>query len=108
MKIPIKILIVEDDEINQKILSMYLSDYESVVITDCGEEAIRKCNSNDFDLVLMDIKLKNGNDGIKILKEIKDIENLLKETGVFAELQRVPKGRAVNIKEALKDYWPVK
>jgi mannose/fructose/N-acetylgalactosamine-specific phosphotransferase system component IIB len=37
--------------------------------------------------------------------EIKNLENLLKEPGVFIELQRVPKGRAINIKEALKDYW---
>jgi mannose/fructose/N-acetylgalactosamine-specific phosphotransferase system component IIB len=41
-------------------------------------------------------------------EEISTIENLLKETGVFVELQRVPKGRAVNIKEALKDYWQKK
>jgi PTS system mannose-specific IIB component len=40
--------------------------------------------------------------------EIHCLENLLKETGVFIELQRVPKGRAVNIKEALKDYWQIK
>ena len=40
-------------------------------------------------------------------EEIKDLENLLKETGVFVELQTVPKGRAVNIKEALKDYWKI-
>ncbi|HUN53983.1 MAG TPA: PTS sugar transporter subunit IIB [Smithella sp.] len=37
--------------------------------------------------------------------EIQSLEDLLKETGVFVELQRVPKSRAVNIKEALKDYW---
>jgi len=40
-------------------------------------------------------------------EEIKDLEDLLKETGVFVELQSVPKGRAVNIKEALKDYWKI-
>ncbi|MGP8154957.1 MAG: PTS system mannose/fructose/N-acetylgalactosamine-transporter subunit IIB [Smithella sp.] len=40
-------------------------------------------------------------------EEIKNLENLLKETGVFVELQRVPKGRAINIKEALKDYWKI-
>jgi PTS system mannose-specific IIB component len=39
--------------------------------------------------------------------EIKNLEDLLKETGVFVELQTVPKGRAVNIKEALKDYWKI-
>lgn len=38
-------------------------------------------------------------------EEIANLDNLLKEAGVFVELQRVPKGRAVNIKEALKDYW---
>lgn len=37
--------------------------------------------------------------------EITTLGNLLKEAGVFVELQRVPKGRAINIKEALKDYW---
>lgn len=41
-------------------------------------------------------------------EEINTLENLLKKSGVFVELQRVPKGRAVNIKEALKDYWHVK
>lgn len=40
--------------------------------------------------------------------EITTLENLLKETGVFVELQVVPKGRPVNIREALKDYWPQK
>jgi len=40
-------------------------------------------------------------------EEIKNLEDLLKETGVFVELQTVPKGRAVNIKEALKDYWKI-
>ena len=38
-------------------------------------------------------------------EDIKNLENLIKETGVFVELQRVPKGREINIKEALKDYW---
>ncbi len=41
-------------------------------------------------------------------EEISTLENLLKKAGVFVELQRVPKGRAVNIKEALKDFWHVK
>lgn len=40
--------------------------------------------------------------------EITRLETLLKKTGVFVELQRVPKGRAVNIREALKDYWRAK
>ncbi|OGP89234.1 MAG: hypothetical protein A2031_07390 [Deltaproteobacteria bacterium RBG_19FT_COMBO_43_11] len=37
-------------------------------------------------------------------KEIQDIIRLLENAGVVIELKRVPRERAVNIKEALKDY----
>lgn len=37
-------------------------------------------------------------------KEIQDILTLLEKTGVVIELKRVPRERAVNIREALKDY----
>lgn len=37
-------------------------------------------------------------------KEIQDILKLLENAGVVIELKRVPRERAVNIKEALKDY----
>jgi PTS system mannose-specific IIB component len=40
--------------------------------------------------------------------EIKYLESISKEPGVFVELQSIPKARAINIKEALKDYWKVK
>ncbi len=37
-------------------------------------------------------------------KEIQDILTLLEKAGVVIEIKRVPRERAVNIKEALKDY----
>ncbi|MGD0022234.1 MAG: PTS sugar transporter subunit IIB [Smithellaceae bacterium] len=37
-------------------------------------------------------------------KEIQDILTLLEKAGVVIELKRVPRERAVNIREALKDY----
>lgn len=41
-------------------------------------------------------------------REIEDILKLLEETGVTIELKRVPRERAVNIREALKDYCTIK
>lgn len=38
-------------------------------------------------------------------KEIKCIEYLLEKSEVTAELKVVPKGKTVNIKEALRNYW---
>ena len=74
MKIPLKILVVEDDPITQEILSLYLLDYEHVIIVACGEDAIEKCMSDVFDIVLMDIRLKIGIDGVKTFKKIKEID----------------------------------
>jgi two-component system, sensor histidine kinase len=75
MKIPLKILVVEDDLITQEILALYLNNYETIVIVASGEEAINKCKSDTFDIVLMDIRLKNGIDGVKTFKSIREIES---------------------------------
>ncbi len=40
--------------------------------------------------------------------EIKYLEDLARQPGVFVELQSIPKARPINIKEALKDYWTSK
>ena len=74
MKKPLKILVVEDDLITQEILSLYLADYEKVVVVASGEEAIRECMSDTFNVVLMDIRLKNGIDGVITFKKIKEID----------------------------------
>lgn len=39
--------------------------------------------------------------------EIQDILTLLENAGVLIELKRVPRERAVNIRDALKDYCPI-
>jgi len=74
MKIPFKILVVEDDLVTQEILSLYLLEYEHVTVVASGEDAITKCMSDVFDIVLIDIRLKIGMDGVKTFKKIKKID----------------------------------
>ena len=83
MKIPLKILVVEDDLITQEILSLYLLEYEHVTVVASGEDAIAKCMSDVFDIVLMDIRLKIGIDGVQTFKKIKEI-NTYKDIPVLA------------------------
>jgi CheY-like chemotaxis protein len=73
MKNPAKILVVEDDIITQQILDLYLLEFEHVLVSS-GEEAIKECESGKFDIVLMDIRLKTGIDGVKTFRKIKEIE----------------------------------
>jgi len=73
MENPTKVLIVEDDLITQQILGLYMIDYNHIIVS-CGEEAIKECEQNMYDVILMDIRLKSGFDGVKAFKRIKEIK----------------------------------
>ncbi len=53
---PLKIMIVEDNYINQKLAQQFLKKlgYENIQITNNGREAIEKVKSDNIDFILMD------------------------------------------------------
>lgn len=68
-----KALIVDDfpldAELTRRVLQSCTEDHEIVVVSD-GEEALRELNrEQDFDVVLLDLKLPKV-DGFEVLKEI--------------------------------------
>ena len=67
-----KILVVEDDQTTAKIVQLQLLKlgYPGVSIAKSGTEAIAKAQSCNPDLMLMDIKLGKGMDGIEAAKLI--------------------------------------
>jgi len=67
-----KILIVDDEEEYREVLQMILDDegYNTETASS-GEMALEKLNSNDFHLVLTDLRMTNM-DGIELLKHIKE------------------------------------
>jgi CheY-like chemotaxis protein len=68
-----RILIVEDEAILAMCLQDKLLDlgYEVPATTDTGEQAIRLVEQLQPDLVLMDIKLKDGIDGCEAARRIR-------------------------------------
>ncbi|HTL82534.1 MAG TPA: MASE1 domain-containing protein [Bacteroidia bacterium] len=66
-----RILLVEDNELNQLLLRKILDDLAcNVQMTDNGDDAIIRAKENDFDLILMDIQLP-GMDGFETTKWIR-------------------------------------
>ena len=66
-----KILIVDDEEVIRKFLSLQLNKwgYEIVEAED-GVQATLKLNSEDFDLIISDVMMPNK-DGWQLIKEVK-------------------------------------
>ena len=68
-----RILIVEDEEIVAEDISDMLEQlgYHVIAVTDSGEEALEKIAESMPDLVLMDIHLKRGMDGVEASDQIR-------------------------------------
>ncbi|MDD0851739.1 ABC transporter substrate-binding protein [Halobacteriovorax sp. GB3] len=77
-KLELKALVVDDNTINQKVLSRYLDRLQvQVDYASNGQEAIDKILANDYDLVFMDYKMPVM-DGIKATKVIREFDQEIK------------------------------
>lgn len=76
IKIPIKVLIVEDDHINQLLLKKMLSDHKgfTVEVANNGKEALKMIEKQSFDLLLMDKEMPIL-DGVSAGKKIRKSKN---------------------------------
>ena len=78
-----KILLVEDNLLNQKVVTFHLrkKQYKVIAVIN-GSDALFEFNKNEFDLILMDIMLP-GMNGFEITAEIRKYE---KENGIKKQI----------------------
>jgi len=74
----IKILLVEDDELNIRMISSFLEGKYHIDEAKSGEEALKKVLDNNYDLFLMDIGLKKEMTGLDVTKKLRKMDAYLK------------------------------
>lgn len=77
----IKVAIVDDQNITRQFFSYFIKDseeFELVATLKDGEEAIDYCKKNPLDLILMDIVMVGGMNGLDAAKEIKAFKPQIK------------------------------
>jgi len=86
MKQKFKMLCVDDEEELRKSLHQQFSNEDFIVDTaESGPKALEKIKANDYDIVLLDLKMPNNMEGMEVLKEMKNIgklTNVIMLTGV--------------------------
>ena len=101
----IRALVVEDNLINQRLISILLQEYNLKVSTASdGDEGVRKCENQEFDIVFMDIDMPIKN-GIIATQEIKERMSSGHNMPIIALTALAMEGDRENIlNEGLDDY----
>ena len=96
---PLNILIAEDVELNQIIIESLLTDYgHQCTLTSDGAEAVSELQKDDFDLVLMDIRMPNVS-GIEAFKQIRELNEPYCHIPIIALTADVAEGSVKEFRE---------
>lgn len=68
-----KILVVENEESNADVLLYYLKNHFDVTLAVNSDEALNILENHNFDLILMDINLGFGMNGVELTKHLRSI-----------------------------------
>jgi len=89
-----RVLIVDDQPINIRVLHMVLSRDYQVFMATSGEQALAQCAANPPDLVLMDVVMP-GLDGYEVCRRLKAADATRSIPVVFVTAHNDPQQRAL-------------
>jgi len=71
---PLRVLIAEDNDINQKVMTFLLSNYvASIDVVSDGRKLLQKLNEQSYDLILTDVRMPHIS-GIQATRHIREVE----------------------------------
>ena len=98
-----RILIADDEEGIRESLNLILSEEHALSFAKDGEETLKKRGEDDFDLLLLDIKMPKL-DGLEVLRRLKATEKMIPVL-ILTAYQSVELAREA-VKLGAMDYLP--
>jgi CheY-like chemotaxis protein len=77
------VLYIEDDSINWEIVTMFLKGYYNVDTVSESSGAMKKIQANNYAVILLDISLGKGTNGLDLAREIRKVKSY-KEIPIIA------------------------
>ncbi|MDR3626267.1 MAG: PAS domain S-box protein, partial [Ignavibacteriaceae bacterium] len=99
-----KILLVDDDESTAEIVKLVLKKIVAVYIAGSGEMALEMVMKNKYDIILMDIVLGSGMNGIETTKKIREITGYETIPIIALTAYAMPEDKPKFISEGLTHY----
>jgi PAS domain S-box-containing protein len=65
------VLIVEDDEVNQRTIKRFIENKYDTIVTDSSDVALEILKKKNVDLILMDLSIYGSKNGLELTKELK-------------------------------------
>lgn len=107
----LRLLIVDDDDAVRDVLKLKLEGRTDILLSEAStpEEALNKASNETFDLLLLDLRLRFGTEGLDILAEVKKISPLteiimLSAYGTISVVVEAMKRGAIDFIPKEKDY----
>jgi len=107
----LRLLIVDDDEVVRDVLKLKLESRKDISLSEAStaEEAFQKVSNEVFDLVLLDLRLQFGTEGLNVLSEIKRLKPqigvmMLSAYGTIPVVVEAMKRGAIDFIPKDKDY----
>jgi len=98
------ILVVEDDEQSQKYMRILLSREFEVFIAAGGVQAWEILENNNIALILMDLSLRDGDDGLKITRNIRENGSKPEIPIIALTAHAFPEDRKRSLEAGCNDY----
>ena len=102
---PIRVLLVEDDELMVHLITRYLDTHGfEVTAAGTGLEGLALARSGEFQVVLLDVQLPGGMSGVEVLKRMRREENRVPVLIVSSDADK--KHISAALDEGADDYVP--